>query len=44
MQNLTQIEQIQGGLNQDRKYKYGIFPEEKEKLIQWFPQAKIWVW
>jgi Leucine-rich repeat (LRR) protein len=44
MQKLTQMEQIEGGLNQDRKYKYGIFPEEKEKLIQWFPQAKIWIW
>ena len=44
MQYLTQIEQIEGALNKDKTNSFGLFPEEKEKLIRWFPNAKIWIW
>jgi Leucine-rich repeat (LRR) protein len=44
MQKLTQLNQIEGGLNKDPQYTYGVLPSEKEKVIQWFPQAKVWIW
>jgi Leucine-rich repeat (LRR) protein len=44
MQYLPEIEHIGGTLNKDTDSPFGLFPEEKEKLIRWFPNAKIRVW
>lgn len=43
MKNLKGIKRIMGNLNKDNG-AWGIPPSEKEKLVQWFPDAKIYIW
>ena len=43
MELMTAINQIAGSLDKDGKGIYGILPEAKEKLENWFPNAKIWI-
>ena len=44
LQYLTRLEVIEGNLNKDPKDFWGIFPAEKQKVTDWFPAAKIYIW
>jgi len=44
MKSLLNLDQVNGNLNTDKKSPFGVLPNEKEKLIKWFPNAKISIW
>ena len=44
MHYLNQIQSTEGNLNKDVTSPFGILPIEKEKLIRWFPNAKIQIY
>ncbi|MGB4774386.1 MAG: leucine-rich repeat domain-containing protein, partial [Daejeonella sp.] len=44
MQLLGNLIQVSAGLDKESNRSFGVLPEEKEKLIKWFPKAKIWIW
>jgi Leucine-rich repeat (LRR) protein len=44
LQHLSKLEVVEGLLNTNPEEPWGILPEEKQKLIEWFPNAKIRIW
>ncbi|MGB4774828.1 MAG: SMI1/KNR4 family protein [Daejeonella sp.] len=43
MQLLSDLIQVEGELDKESNSAFGVLPEEKKKLIKWFPKAKIWI-
>jgi Leucine-rich repeat (LRR) protein len=44
IQHLTALTHVEGNLDDASDGIWGILPTEKEKLMQWFPKAKIQIW
>jgi hypothetical protein len=44
LKDLKKLSTIEGSLNMDENLPFGVFPRAKEKLISWFPKAKIQIW
>ncbi|MBS1795495.1 MAG: SMI1/KNR4 family protein [Acidobacteria bacterium] len=44
LQNLERLEKVAAILDKTGDSACGVLEAEKEKIVRWFPNAKIWIW